>query len=180
MCAKRVNPRFPFKVRIIDGKLPCLHCEKMLPELGFGLSKGSPTGRRPVCRRCARIQRARYSKEHRNGRTRDLFKDRARSNLRYAVKIGTIIKPDTCQNCGIKLPAVKIHGHHHDYSKQLDVAWLCQPCHALADLGLISGWSSPEARHAHNVEVAGSNPAPGTNFSAPQRRPFSGGNPGGN
>jgi hypothetical protein len=26
------------------------------------------------------------------------------------------------------------------------------------------GWSSPVAREAHNLEVAGSNPAPATNY----------------
>ena len=30
---------------------------------------------------------------------------------------------------------------------------------------LIAGWSSPVARQAHNLKVAGSNPAPATNFS---------------
>ena len=30
-----------------------------------------------------------------------------------------------------------------------------------------AGWSSLVARQAHNLKVAGSNPAPATNFSAP-------------
>ena len=30
-----------------------------------------------------------------------------------------------------------------------------------------AGWSSPVARQAHNLKVAGSNPAPATNFTAP-------------
>ena len=29
----------------------------------------------------------------------------------------------------------------------------------------VAGWSSPVARQAHNLKVAGSNPAPATNFS---------------
>ena len=32
-------------------------------------------------------------------------------------------------------------------------------------LGIIAGWSSPVARQAHNLEVAGSNPAPATNIN---------------
>ena len=31
----------------------------------------------------------------------------------------------------------------------------------------IAGWSSPVARQAHNLKVAGSNPAPATNFTPP-------------
>ena len=30
-----------------------------------------------------------------------------------------------------------------------------------------AGWSSPVARQAHNLKVAGSNPAPATNFLVP-------------
>ena len=37
----------------------------------------------------------------------------------------------------------------------------------------VAGWSSPVARQAHNLKVAGSNPAPATNtISPPFRRAF--------
>ena len=36
--------------------------------------------------------------------------------------------------------------------------------HRLTDVG--AGWSSPVARQAHNLKVAGSNPAPATNKKA--------------
>ena len=32
---------------------------------------------------------------------------------------------------------------------------------------LVAGWSSLVAREAHNLEVAGSNPAPATNITGP-------------
>lgn len=44
------------------------------------------------------------------------------------IRDGQVIKPDTCQGCGCK-PS-RLHGHHHDYSKPLDVEWLCPGCHA--------------------------------------------------
>lgn len=50
----------------------------------------------------------------------------ARHALVQAVKSGRVQKPEVCDNCGA---SGKIHGHHPDYSKPLDVMWLCNPCH---------------------------------------------------
>jgi formylmethanofuran dehydrogenase subunit E len=51
----------------------------------------------------------------------------ARSKVNTAIMNGTIIKPVECEQCGGVGP---IEGHHEDYSRQLDVVWLCRPCHA--------------------------------------------------
>lgn len=59
---------------------------------------------------------------------------KARSAIRDAVRYGKVIKPDRCGKCG-NVPARGsdgrscIHAHHHDYSKPLDVEWLCVKCH---------------------------------------------------
>ena len=50
----------------------------------------------------------------------------AQAILGHRVRIGEIIKPEQCQRCG---RIAKLHGHHHDYSKPLDVEWLCPICH---------------------------------------------------
>ena len=39
-----------------------------------------------------------------------------------------------------------------------DARWVSLKC----DPGSVAGWSSPVARQAHNLKVAGSNPAPAT------------------
>lgn len=54
-------------------------------------------------------------------------KSRARARLRYALKAGTIRKPDACQSC--EATGQRIEGHHDDYSKPLVVLWLCPSCH---------------------------------------------------
>ena len=58
---------------------------------------------------------------------RNPLKYKARSELNNAVVTGNIIKPKVCEECGIE---ANLHGHHDDYTKALDVRWLCQPCHA--------------------------------------------------
>ena len=47
------------------------------------------------------------------------------SKVQTAIKNGTLI-PEPCTICG---SAINIHAHHPDYSKPLDVNWLCSKCH---------------------------------------------------
>ena len=53
-------------------------------------------------------------------------KHRAREKLRHYVASGKIIKPTICTKCG---KMTILHGHHFDYSKPLEVIWLCPLCH---------------------------------------------------
>jgi hypothetical protein len=46
--------------------------------------------------------------------------------LRAAVQRGHISKPKHCTNCGL---VCNPEGHHRDYSKPLEVMWLCRGCH---------------------------------------------------
>ena len=48
--------------------------------------------------------------------------------LGNAVRGGRKDKPDSCSICGCK--HYRIHGHHEDYTKPLDVIWCCPQCHA--------------------------------------------------
>jgi hypothetical protein len=55
---------------------------------------------------------------------------RARNKLRYEIRKGRIVRPTECEQCG---GTGRIEGAHHDYSKPLDVRWLCQSCHRAWD-----------------------------------------------
>lgn len=48
----------------------------------------------------------------------------AHKKVRKAIKSGTLI-PQPCEKCG----ALEVEGHHDDYSKPLEVRWLCVPHH---------------------------------------------------
>jgi hypothetical protein len=54
-------------------------------------------------------------------------KRRAQIILGNAVRDKRIDKPKKCSMCSKKDNS--LHGHHDDYSKPLDVTWLCAACH---------------------------------------------------
>lgn len=67
---------------------------------------------------------AKYDKA---ARKRNQAKFKARSVVNNAKRDGKI-KPAPCANCGKK----KTQAHHTDYTKPLEVVWLCAKCHTFA------------------------------------------------
>ena len=53
-------------------------------------------------------------------------KHTAHVQVMTAIRSGKLIKKP-CEKCGNK----KVHAHHDDYSKPLQVIWLCPKCHIL-------------------------------------------------
>ena len=52
-------------------------------------------------------------------------KRRAHNAVTAALRSGVLVKPAGCDVCGIP----EVDAHHDDYSKPLDVKWLCRRCH---------------------------------------------------
>jgi len=55
------------------------------------------------------------------------FKQVTRRKVKYAVQVGHLVKPKLCIDCSLDKV---LEGHHEDYSKPLDVVWLCVQCHS--------------------------------------------------
>jgi len=51
---------------------------------------------------------------------------KVQKRLREAIEKGKIIRPKICSKCKRK---VKISAHHPDYSRPLEVIWVCSSCH---------------------------------------------------
>ena len=71
-------------------------------------------------------RRKKYAKEYAKTYKKDKVKVAARTILNNAVATGKVARPLNCEQCKQERP---VQGHHEDYSKPLDVIWLCIPCH---------------------------------------------------
>lgn len=123
----------------------CFRCLKCLPRSEFYRHPSMADGRLGKCKECARADvRKRYRDKReicrryekareqdpqrklkkleyqRVYRSRNKHKDKARRAVSRAIRSGTLIR----QNCEI-CEAPKTEAHHEDYSKPLQVRWLC-------------------------------------------------------
>jgi len=127
----------------------CIACGKTLPITEFYRHPQMADGHLGKCKECCKRQgnerrvakleeirrydRQRAKTPKRNAdlklnvrKMRELYpeKNRARAAVCRAVRSGKII-PQPCALCG----AAKTEAHHADYSKPLDVIWVCRSCH---------------------------------------------------
>ena len=144
---------------------PCIRCCVVKPLEEFYRHPKMRDGHLNKCRRCVKLYAANYQriksqdpvwaeKERkrlvekmtrlgRATRSRRPERHRARILLHLAVKRGAIMKSNHCEKCLREMPQRKIHGHHKDYTKPLDVEWLCPQCHVEAHRK-DRGWLSRE------------------------------------
>lgn len=71
--------------------------------------------------------RAALSRGRKNWIDRNPEKRAAHHAINNAVHSGKVIKPKCCELCGAE---GRIEAHHDDYSRPLDVIWMCRSCHA--------------------------------------------------
>lgn len=66
------------------------------------------------------------SKNNRAYEKRNPERVKAQHALYRALKKGILVRPNKCLVCATKC---KPEGHHNDYTKQLEVVWVCRSCH---------------------------------------------------
>lgn len=91
-------------------------------------NRNTPRGPRNNQTEAARERKRRYSRKHPNPVQRS-----ARNKVRDALVRGELTTPNGCEVCGRTQFRVDggraIQAHHDDYTKPLDVRWLCAKCH---------------------------------------------------
>lgn len=120
--------------------IKCPMCKKELDENSFNLDKKSKTGRYSYCKECRKpLLRAwgiTHREKHREqgGRWEKANREKksAHNAIKRAIKNGKMLK-GSCTVCGQDAVA-----HHPDYTKKLDVYWLCSKHHAEVHSGLIT------------------------------------------
>ena len=124
----------------------CFKCERILPLEKFHRHPRMADGHLGKCKACAcrdarESRRARPEHYKAYDKARDMLSHRVEKRRRYywenpekskarnaagnAMRDGKLIR-QPCEVCGNP----KSHGHHPDYSRPLDVRWLCSCHHA--------------------------------------------------
>ncbi len=101
------------------------------PEKRRAIWRKSAEGRRELhnkeCREYYRRDKARRMASMQDYWARHPEKRAARHAVAYALQTGKL-KKEPCVKCG---STFRLHAHHHDYGKPLDVTWLCSLCHGM-------------------------------------------------
>lgn len=127
----------------------CKCCKRQLPIAEFYKHSGMADGHLNFCKPCVRIRAANHRRNNEAVRERDRARGRtanrrasraqvamawrqanpekykAQTAVGNAVRDGRLSR-EPCKTCG---STAYVHAHHQDYSKPLDVTWLCAAHH---------------------------------------------------
>jgi ribosomal protein S27AE len=110
-----------------DDRKTCSRCNQRLPLSRFTRDWFWRDGLSNDCSDCRAVSTEGKKQAMRRYNHLNPHKQRARKAVKRAVDSGRLVRPSACPRCGDTESA--IHAHHPDYSKPLDVEWLCGACH---------------------------------------------------
>lgn len=116
----------------------CSKCK--IDKYDYDFYRHNRDGLRSTCKKCELELGREFRKTHpdKRKRVRDRTKYRnlaeerpkyaARLTLNVAVRLGKVQKPKTCE-INDETCKGRLEGHHFDYSKPLEVVWICKKHH---------------------------------------------------
>ena len=153
-CISTQPPNYQIEVTIMEASKHCTRCKIEKPLNDFHKLSASKDGLKYWCKTCIKTyaqtprgkkhQATRARKYHQSdkGRVRGReykklyqtreyvrFRNKARNDLHTAIRTGKITRPNSCSLCAVECMP---EGHHTDYTKPLEVEWLCSTCHIKA------------------------------------------------
>lgn len=127
----------------------CSRCKQLKTFSEFSKHSDYKDGLEYKCRRCCSANYrswrdrnpAKYQEKAKRSRDNPSFstqshkawvqrnpeKKKAEQKLNNTLRNGSIVRPSVCSRC--LASGCRIDAHHPDYSKPLEVVWLCRPCH---------------------------------------------------
>lgn len=125
----------------------CPTCGQTKPFENFYRNASKPDGRSVECAECGRLRARKRQQSPRVKAVRDAWrksesgqamvrrrvrdpaykaKKAAHRKVERALISGQLVRPERCEQCP---SSEDLHAHHDDYSKPLEVRWLCRDCH---------------------------------------------------
>ena len=127
----------------------CRSCNLVKEDSGFSKEQRNSDGLDSWCKKCRANKAREYRKKNKkkvNTRKREWRRSRqdieskqqaerrrkspdkfkARDVINGLIRSGKLKRQTSCSDCGCKC---KPEAHHDDYSKPLEVRWLCKQCH---------------------------------------------------
>lgn len=101
------------------------HCRKCAGKFAIDWQKRNPLKVKEIKKRCRKKGYATSYQKDVERRIRYPDRYKARASVNNAIVSGKI-KKEGCAYCG----DIRTHAHHKDYTKPLDVIWLCPKHHA--------------------------------------------------
>jgi hypothetical protein len=117
---------FSIRIRSLDGRQThCKVCMSRYRRRYYDRNKELIASAQRAYRSTDRAK-AVFRRLSKKWRALNTLKTHAARCLNYATKKDEVHRPRVCSHCWLSR---KVQGHHPDYSKPLEVIWLCQNCH---------------------------------------------------
>jgi len=131
------------KASVNETEKGCSRCKAIKPLADFYRDNSAATGRASICKVCQnkyyrevqyplRKLSDSYKLCHRKRQQKWAKENEVKTRAHRLVRQANITGKE-CENCGA---TDKLHAHHPDYSKPLEIVTLCVPCHELVHHGV--------------------------------------------